>query len=239
MLYGFIYKPTDFDPSKKYPLLMYVYGGPESQEVLDEWNLRQAWFQLLAQHGYIVACVDNRGTDGRGEEFKKLTYLQLGKYETEDQVAAAKFLGSLPYIDKQRIGIFGWSYGGYMSLLCMMKAPDIFRTGIAVAPVTNWRFYDSAYTERFMRKPQQNAEGYDENSPLNHVDKLKGKLLLVHGSSDDNVHFQNSMMLVEELVQKDKQFEMQFYPNKNHGIFGGNTRFHLYTRMTGFIFNNL
>jgi dipeptidyl-peptidase-4 len=238
-LYGYMFKPADFDPTKKYPLLMYVYGGPESQEVLDEWNRQQAWFHLLAQHGYIVACVDNRGTDGRGEEFKKLTYLQLGKYETEDQIAAAKYLGSQPYIDNDRIGIFGWSYGGYMSLLCLMKGNGIFKMGIAVAPVTNWRFYDSAYTERFMRRPQDNSEGYDDNSPLNNVKGLKGKLLLVHGSSDDNVHFQNSMMLVDELVKNNKQFEMQFYPNKNHGINGGNTRFHLYTRMTDFIFEDL
>jgi dipeptidyl-peptidase-4 len=238
-LSGYIIRPFDFDSTKKYPLFIYVYGGPESQEVLDEWNRQQAWFQLLAQHGYIVACIDNRGTDGRGEEFKKLTYMQLGKYETEDQIAAANYLGSLPYIDKSRIGIFGWSYGGYMSLLCLMNGNGLFKMGIAVAPVTNWRFYDSAYTERFMRKPQDNPNGYDDNSPLNNVQGLKGKLLLVHGSADDNVHFQNSMMLVDELVRQNKQFEMQVYPNKNHGIFGGNTRFHLYTRMTNFIFENL
>lgn len=238
-LFGFMYKPFDFDSTKKYPVLMYVYGGPESQEVLDEWNLQQPWFQMLAQNGYIVVCVDNRGTNGRGEAFKKLTYMQLGKLEAEDQIAAAQYLVSLPYIDQNRIGMFGWSYGGYMTLLCMMKGNGIFKMGVAVAPVTNWRFYDSAYTERFMRKPQDNADGYDTNSPLNNVAGLKGKLLLVHGSSDDNVHFQNSMMLVDELVKKNKQFEMQIYPNKNHSIYGGNTRFHLYTRMTDFIFNNL
>ena len=238
-LYGYMYKPKDFDPEKEYPLLMFVYGGPESQEVLDQWERNKPWFQYLNQQGYIIACVDNRGTDGRGEAFKKATYMQLGKYETEDQIAAAEYLGKQSYIDSDRIGIFGWSYGGYMSLLCLMKGSHVFKMGIAVAPVTNWRFYDSAYTERFMRKPQDNSEGYDSNSPINHVEKLQGKLLLIHGAADDNVHLQNSNMLISELVKHNKQFEMQFYTNKNHGIYGGNTRLHLYTRITNFILDNL
>ncbi|MFP4367759.1 MAG: S9 family peptidase [Bacteroidales bacterium] len=238
-LNGYMIKPGNFDPSKKYPVLMYVYGGPESQLVTDEFSMRDAWFQMLAQKGYIIACVDNRGTNGRGEAFKKATYLELGKLETEDQITAAKYLGSLDYVDAGRIGIFGWSYGGYMSLLCMTKGATYFKLGIAVAPVTNWRYYDTIYTERFMRKPQDNPDGYDDNSPINHVDKLKGKLLLVHGMGDDNVHFQNSVEITEKLVQANKQFDMQFYPNKNHGIYGGNTTYHLYTRMTDYILNNL
>lgn len=238
-LLSYMIKPAGFDANKKYPVLVYVYGGPESQDVLNEWDRRQPWFQMLAQKGYIVACVDNRGTNGRGEEFKKATYMQLGKLEVEDQIAGAEYLASLPFVDGDRIGMFGWSYGGYMTLNCLMLGNHIFKVGISVAPVTNWRFYDSIYTERFMRKPQDNADGYDDNSPLSHVDKLKGKLLLVHGTGDDNVHFQNSMMITEELIQKDKQFEMMFYPNKNHGIYGGNTRYHLYTKMTNFLLENL
>lgn len=238
-LQGYMFKPADFNENKTYPVLMYVYGGPESQKVLEEWDSRQAWFQMLTQKGYIVSCIDNRGTDGRGEAFRKSTYMQLGKYEVEDQVAGAEYLSALPYIDAKRIGMFGWSYGGYMTLNCLMKANHIFKMGISVAPVTNWRYYDSIYTERFMRKPQDNSDGYDDNSPLSHVEKLKAKLLLVHGSGDDNVHFQNSMMLAEELIQQDKQFDMMFYPNKSHGISGGNTRHHLYTKMTNFILDNL
>ncbi len=238
-LLGYMFKPSDFTPGKKYPVLIYVYGGPGSQLVRDEWNRRQAWFQLLTQKGYIVACVDNRGTGGRGEQFQKATYLQLGKLEVEDQIAAAEYLADMEYVDRSRIGMFGWSYGGFMVLNCLMQGSHIFKMGIAVAPVTSWRFYDTIYTERYMRKPQDNSEGYDNNSPLSHVAKLKGKLLLVHGSGDDNVHFQNSMMITEELVQKNKQFDMMFYPNKNHGIYGGNTSYHLYTKMTRFVLENL
>jgi dipeptidyl-peptidase-4 len=195
---------------------------------------------MLAQKGIIVVSVDNRGTGARGEEFKKMTYMQLGKYETIDQIEAAKYLGSLDYIDANRIGIFGWSYGGYMSTLCMTKGSDYFSTGIAVAPVTNWRYYDNIYTERFMRTPQENANGYDDNSPINHVDKLKGNFLLIHGTADDNVHVQNSIDLVTALVAANKQFEMQLYPNSNHGIYTGkNTRMHLYKRMTDFLLSNL
>lgn len=234
-------KPANFDKSKKYPVLMFVYGGPGSQTVKNSWGwFNYAWFQMLAQKGYIVVSVDNRGTGFRGEEFKKMTYQQLGKYEVEDQINAAKYLSNLNYIDGSRIGIFGWSYGGYMSTLCMTKGADYFKAGIAVAPVTNWRYYDNIYTERFMRTPQENAEGYDDNSPISHVDKLKGKYLLVHGVTDDNVHVQNSMDLVSALVKANKEFDMQFYPNNDHSIFQGrNTRLHLYNKMTNFIIDNL
>ncbi|MDP4273604.1 MAG: S9 family peptidase [Bacteroidota bacterium] len=238
-LKGFMIKPNNFDSHRKYPVFMYVYGGPEEQTVKDTYNHNDAWFQMLAQDGIIVVCVDNRGSDGRGEEFRKCTYMQLGKLEVQDQIDAAKYLASQPYVDGSRIGIFGWSYGGYMSTLCMTKGADYFKMGIAVAPVTNWRYYDSVYTERFMRTPQENPSGYDDNSPINFVDKLKGKFLLVHGTGDDNVHLQNSMELIEKMVQANKQFEMQFYPNKNHGIYGGNTTYHLYTRLTDFILANL
>ena len=193
----------------------------------------------ISQLGYIVVCVDNRGTNGRGEEFRKSTYMELGKLEVTDQTEAALYLGSLPYIDSHRIGMFGWSYGGFMSLNCLFQSPKTFALAIAVAPVTNWRYYDTIYTERFMRTPQENPEGYDKNSPINHVENMKGKLLLVHGMADDNVHFQNSTELVKKLVAKDKQFDMHFYPNKNHGIYGGNTTFHLYRRMTDFVLENL
>jgi dipeptidyl-peptidase-4 len=194
---------------------------------------------MLVQQGYVVACVDNRGTDGRGEAFKKSTYMQLGKLETEDQIAAAEYFGSLAYIDEEKIGMFGWSYGGFMTLLCMTKGADVFSMGISVAPVTNWRFYDTIYTERFMRTPQENPEGYDDNSPINHTQKLKGDLLMVHGMGDDNVHLQNTVEMAERLVQADKQFDMQLYPNKNHGIYGGNTTMHLYRRMTNFVYEHL
>jgi len=238
-LNAYMLKPANMQPGKRYPLFMYVYGGPGSQSVLDGWESRLPWLQMLVQKGYIVVSVDNRGTGYRGEEFKKCTYMQLGKFETQDQMEAAEYFGRLPYIDASRIGIFGWSYGGYMSSLCLTVGADVFRLGIAVAPVTNWRFYDTIYTERYMRTPQENPDGYDDNSPINHAAKLKGKFLLVHGTADDNVHFQNTIMFTEKLVQADRQFEMQVYPDKNHGISGGNTSMHLYTRMTEFILNNL
>lgn len=235
-----IIKPTGFDPSQKYPVFMYVYGGPGSQTVQNVWGRAQsAWFQMLAQKGYIVVSVDNRGTGARGEEFKKMTYLQLGKYETLDYIETAKHLGSLPYVDSDRIGIFGWSYGGYMALLCMTKGSDYFSTGIAVASVASWRYYDNIYTERFMRTPQENPEGYDDNSPINFADSLKGKLLIVHGTADDNVHIENSIDMVDALIKSKKQFEMLFYPNRDHGIYGGNTRSHLFQRMTDFLEKNL
>ena len=219
---------------------MYVYGGPGSQDVVDSWGAsRNMWFNYLAQKGYIVACVDNRGTGARGAEFKKMTYQNLGHYETIDQIEAAKWFAKQSYVDAGRIGIWGWSYGGYMSSLCITKGADTFKMAIAVAPVTTWRYYDSIYTERYLRTPQENAKGYDENSPINFADKLKGKFLLIHGTADDNVHFQNSVMFSEALIQANKSFEQAYYPNKNHGIFGGNTTIQLYTKMTDFILNNL
>lgn len=238
-LEAWIMKPVDFDPSKKYPVLMYVYGGPGSQTVRNTWGgANYYWHTLLAQRGYVVMSVDNRGTGGKGEGFKKMTYKQLGRYETEDQILAAKFLANYPWIDPSRIGIWGWSYGGYMSSLCLFKGADVFKMGIAVAPVTNWKFYDSIYTERYMQSPAENP-GYDENSPLTHADKLKGKYLLIHGTADDNVHFQNAVEMVSALQKAGKHFDMMMYPDRNHGIYGGNTRLHLYTLMTNYILENL
>jgi dipeptidyl-peptidase-4 len=235
-LNGYMIKPADFDPNKKYPVLMYVYGGPGSQNVTNAWGgTRDFWHHHLAAEGFIVACVDNRGTGARGRDFKHSTYANLGKLETEDQIAGAKYLGSLPFIDKSRIGIWGWSYGGYMSSLALMKGNDVFKAAIAVAPVTTWRYYDTIYTERYLQTPQQNAAGYDDNSPITHVDKLKGNLLLIHGTGDDNVHYQNAVDLVDALIKADKQFETMYYPNRNHGISGGNTSWHLYSMMTDFI----
>lgn len=239
VLHAWMIKPTNFDATKKYPVYLTFYGGPGHNEVLDSWDGPEyGWHQLLAQKGYIVVCVEPRGTMYRGEKFKKCTYLQLGKLETEDMIETAKYLSNQPYIDGKRIGAQGWSYGGYMTLLCLTKGADYFKAGISVAPVTNWRYYDNIYTERFMRKPQDNAKGYDDNSPINHVSKLKGKLLLVHGSADDNVHVQNSMEITTALVKANKQFDMFIYPNKNHGIYGGLTRFHLYTKMLEFVERN-
>lgn len=235
-LNAWMIKPKDFDPNKKYPVLMYQYSGPGSQQVNNEWNASDDyWFMMLAQQGYIVACVDGRGTGYKGAEFKKVTYKQLGKYEVEDQIDAAKVIGKYNYVDASRIGIFGWSYGGFMSSNCILKGNDVFKMAIAVAPVTNWRFYDSVYTERYMQTPQENASGYDDNSPINHVKNLKGSYLLIHGSADDNVHVQNTMLMVEALVQANKQFDWAIYPDKNHGIYGGATRLQLYTKMTNFI----
>lgn len=239
-LNAWMIKPQDFEAGKKYPVLMFVYGGPGSQTVQDKFDgFNGMWYQSLAAQGYIVVSVDNRGTGARGRDFRTVTYQQLGKYETEDQIAAAKWLAQQDYVDGERIGIWGWSYGGYMSSLGLTKGADVFKAAIAVAPVTNWRFYDNIYTERYMRTPQENAAGYDDNSPINHVEKMKGAYLLVHGSADDNVHVQNTMRMVEALVQANKQFELFIYPDKNHGIYGGNTRYHLYTKMTNFLLNNL
>jgi dipeptidyl-peptidase-4 len=239
-LNAWMIKPQNFDPAKKYPLLMFVYGGPGSQTVEDQYNsFNQFWYQSLAAQGYIIVSVDNRGTGAKGRDFRTVTYQELGKYEIEDQISAAKTFGKMDYIDAERIGIWGWSYGGYMSSLGITKGADVFKAAIAVAPVTNWRFYDNIYTERYMRTPQENASGYDENSPINHVEKLEGAYFLVHGTADDNVHVQNTMRMVESLVQADKQFDLFIYPDKNHGIFGGNTRYHLYTKMTKFLLDNL
>ena len=239
-LNAWMIKPPNFDENKEYPLFMFLYGGPGSQQVTNSFGwTNYYWYQMLAQKGYIVACVDNRGTGGKGAEFKKMTYKELGKYETIDQINAAKYFGNLNYIDADRIGIQGWSYGGYMSSLAITKGADVFSLAIAVAPVTNWRYYDNIYTERYMQTPQENSSGYDENSPINHVDKLKGHYLLVHGSADDNVHVQNTMEMISALVNANKQFDLFIYPDKNHGIYGGNTRYHLYKKMTDFILENL
>ena len=233
-------KPSDFDTTKTYPLLMFQYSGPGSQSVVNQWNSsRDYWHQYLAQQGYIVVCVDGRGTGFKGSDFKKVTYLNLVKYETEDQIQAAKQIGSLPYIDASRIGIWGWSFGGHMSTNCLLKGNDVFKMAIAVAPVTSWRFYDTIYTERFMRTPQENPGGYDDNSPFNYPELLKGDYLLIHGSGDDNVHVQHTMRMVEALIQANKQFEWSIYPDKNHGIYGGNTTMHLYTKMTNFLHEKL
>lgn len=233
-------KPSNFDESKEYPLLMFQYSGPGSQSVSNSYfTSNDYWYQLLADKGYIIACIDGRGTGFMGADFKKVTYQELGKYEVEDQISAAQKLGDRGYIDADRIGIWGWSYGGFMSSNAIFKGNETFSMAIAVAPVTSWRFYDTVYTERYMRTPQENPSGYDENSPLNHVDKLEGDYLLIHGGGDDNVHLQNTMRLVEELVQANKQFDWAIYPDRNHGIYGGNTRLHLYNMMTDFILEKL
>ena len=235
-LNAWMIKPKDFDSTKKYPVFMYQYSGPGSQEVANNWlDTNDMWFMMLSQQGYIIACVDGRGTGYKGAAFKKCTQKELGKYEVEDQIDAAKVIGNYSYVDKTRIGIFGWSYGGFMSSNCLFKGADVFKMAIAVAPVTNWRFYDSIYTERYMTTPQENASGYDDNSPINHVSKLKGNFLLIHGTADDNVHVQNSMQMIEALVQANKQFDWAIYPDKNHGIYGGKTRIQLYNKMTNYI----
>lgn len=233
-------KPMDFDPAKTYPMLMFQYSGPGSQQVSNEWmSTNDLWHQMLASEGYVVVCVDGRGTGFKGRDFKKLTYRELGKYEVEDQITAAKLLSERPYIDENRTGIWGWSYGGFMSTNCLLKGNDVFEMGIAVAPVTSWRFYDTIYTERYMRTPAENPGGYDENSPFNYPELLKGDYLLVHGSGDDNVHLQNTMRMIDALVQANKPFEWAIYPDRNHGIYGGNTRLHLFGKMTRFVKENL
>lgn len=239
-LNGWMIKPMNFDKSKTYPIFMTQYSGPGSQQVTDSWNGNDYWwYQQIAQHGYVVACIDPRGTGGRGEEFKKMTYLQLGKYETIDQIEGAKYLGGLPYTDASRIGIYGWSYGGYMSSLCILKGNDVFKSAIAVAPVTSWKWYDTVYTERFMRTLKENESGYKENSPVYFADRLKGNYLLVHGIGDDNVHFQNSAEMMNALISANKQFDTYVYPNRNHGIYGDNARLHLWKKMNDFIFNKI
>lgn len=236
-LCGWMIKPYNFDSTKKYPVLMIQYSGPNSQQVLDRYNA--GWEQALSAKGYIVLCCDGRGTGARGEEFRKCTYLQLGKYELEDQIAIAKWAKALPYVDAERIGIWGWSFGGFMVLNCMTQSTNVFKAGIAVAPVTNWRYYDNIYTERFMRKPQDNADGYDNNSPITHAANLNGSLLLMHGSADDNVHWQNSAEIAEAFVQAGKQFDYFVFTNRNHGIYGGNTSHYIYSKMLDFIMNKL
>lgn len=239
-LNGYMIKPKNFSILKKHPVFMTQYSGPGSQSVLDSWRGNGYWWQqMLAQSGYIVVCVDGRGTGGRGEQFKKMTYLQLGYYEVLDQIEAARYLGKQTYVDKDRIGIFGWSYGGYMSTLCLLKGNDVFKAAIAVAPVTNWKWYDSVYTERYMRTTSENPRGYADNSPVNFADRLKGNYLLLHGMADDNVHFQHTVEMANALIKANKQFDTYFYPNRNHGIYGDNATRHLYTKMTNFILEKL
>lgn len=239
-LNGWMIKPKNFNPTRKYPVFMTQYSGPGSQQVTDGWKGSGYWWnQMIAQAGYIIVCVDGRGTGMRGEEFKKMTYLQLGHYETLDQIETAKYMGTLPYVDKNRIGIFGWSYGGYMSSLCILKGNDVFKAAIAVAPVTNWKWYDSIYTERYMRTTTENPKGYADNSPVYFADRLKGNYLLIHGMADDNVHFQNAVEMANALIKANKQFDTYYYPNRNHGIYGDNATIHLYTKMTNFIFEKI
>ena len=240
VLHGWMIKPPNFDPNKKYPVFMYTYGGPGRQTVMDTWGGQNyLWFQMLAQKGYIIVSVDNRGTDARGEAFRKSTYMNLGGLETQDQIEAARYFAQQPYVDKERIGIFGWSFGGYLSTSCLAKGNDVFKMAIAVAPVINWKWYDTIYTERFMRTPKENNKGYEDNSPINFAGDIKGKYLLVHGMADDNVHFQNAAEMARALIAKNIPFDEAYYPNKNHGIYGGATRSHLYHKMTNFVLENL
>lgn len=240
-LNGWMLKPAGFDPAKKYPVLFCNYGGPGSQQVANRFGAVSAWHQLLAQKGFIVVSVDNTGTGYRGEEFKKKTYLQLGKFEIEDQIDAASYLGTMPFVDKNNIGHWGWSFGGFMSSLAITKGNEVFSAAVAVAPVTNWRYYDNIYTERYMRTPQENAKGYDDNSPINFTNRIKGKYLIIHGTADDNVHFQNATQMITALVKSNIDFESAYYPNKNHGIGGmaDNTTFHLWSKMTNWILENM
>ncbi|GAC1418717.1 MAG: S9 family peptidase [Flavisolibacter sp.] len=240
-LNGWMLKPSNFNTQKKYPVLFCNYGGPGSQQVANRYGSVNMWHQMLCENGFIVVSIDNTGTGFRGEEFKKKTYLQLGKYEIEDQIDAAKYLSGLPYIDKNRIGHWGWSFGGFMSALAITKGADVFKAAVSVAPVTSWRFYDNIYTERYMRTPKENAHGYDDNSPINFTNLIKGKFLLIHGTADDNVHFQNSVEMIKSLVKHNIDFESAYYPNKNHGIsgFSDNTTYHLWSKMTNWIYQNL
>lgn len=238
--------PPDFDPSKKYPVLIYVYGGPGYQTVNNAWaDSDYWWLQLLAQHGIISVSINNRGSGAQGEVFKKMTYLQLGKYETEDMITLAKYMAKQPYVDGDRIGIYGWSYGGFMAANGITKGADVISTAVSVAPVTNWRYYDNVYTERFMRTPQENPDGYDLNSPVNNTELIKGNYLLCHGSGDDNVHYQNAMELIKAMISNGKQFDLMIYPNKNHGIYGGyeygtgECRMHLFNKIDNFLFEHL
>lgn len=233
-------KPPNFDPNKKYPVLMYVYGGPGSQTVVNRWgSSRGHWHQLLAQKGYIVVSVDNRGTGGRGKQFMMQTYKNLGELETTDQINAAKWLAQQPYVDAGRIGIWGWSYGGYMSAFCLLKGNEVFKAAVSVAPVTDWRNYDTIYTERFMLTPAKNPEGYERTAPVKYAKNLKGKLLLVHGANDDNVHMSNALQLAMALQDARKPFDFMIYPRKQHGISGRDTQVHLFNMITDFLLENL
>ena len=236
LLNGWMVKPKDFDPAKKYPVIMYQYGGPGNQQVLNQWGIGMngggaILEQYLCQQGYLCVCVDNRGTGGRGAEFEKCTYLRLGELEARDQVETALWLGSQPYVNKERIGIWGWSYGGWNTLMSMSEGRPVFKAGVAIAPPTCWRFYDSIYTERYMRTPNENKAGYDEVNPIARASQLSGALLLCHGLADDNVHYRNTAEYVEALVQADKDFRQLVYTNRNHSIFGGNTRNHLFRQV--------
>ncbi len=236
LLNGWMVKPKDFDPAKKYPVIMYQYGGPGNQQVLNQWGIGMngggaILEQYLCQQGYLCVCVDNRGTGGRGAEFEKCTYLRLGELEARDQVETALWLGGQPYVDKERIGIWGWSYGGWNTLMSMSEGRPVFKAGVAIAPPTCWRFYDSIYTERYMRTPNENKAGYDEVNPIARASQLSGALLLCHGLADDNVHYRNTAEYVEALVQADKDFRQLVYTNRNHSIFGGNTRNHLFRQV--------
>jgi dipeptidyl-peptidase-4 len=228
--------PHGHKPGQKHPVYVAIYGGPGANTVNDSWGGSTfLWHQYLAQEGYMVVSCDPRGTQYRGREFEHSTYKELGKLETEDFIDLAEHLGKWDSVDAERIGIQGWSYGGFMTLLCMTKGADVYNAGISVAPVTNWRYYDTVYTERFMQTPQENESGYDDNSPVNHAEKLQGELLLVHGSGDDNVHYQNSMEMINALVAANKDFDFFVYPDRNHGIYGGNTRLHLFNMMMDFV----
>ncbi len=239
-LNGYVIKPPDFDSTKKYPVLMYVYGGPGSNTVNNEWNAFDGmWFQMLAEKGYIIVSIDNRGTLARGSDFKKCTYLHLGKYEVEDQIEGAKYMALKPYVDNTRIGIWGWSYGGYMSAMCIAKGAKYFKAAISVAPVIDWSFYDSIYTERYMRTPAENRDGYRDGSPINFADEVKGHYMLIHGTGDDNVHFQNSVEWIHALQKANVPFSLMIFPDKNHSIAGGNTRYYLFNQLTNFISTNL
>lgn len=239
-LNGYIIKPFDFDPNKKYPVIMRVYGGPDSQEAKQGYDgFKMMWHQMMAQKGYITVCVDNRGTGARGRDFEQVVYGQLGKYETDDQIEAAKWLAKQSYVDAGRIGIWGWSYGGYMAALSITRGADVFKAAISVAPVTNWKYYDNVYTERYMGTMETNPTGFDANAPIAFANELKGSYLLIHGTGDDNVHFQNSAEWISALIKNNKQFDLMVYPDKNHSIMGGNTRYHLYTLMTDFLMENL
>jgi dipeptidyl-peptidase-4 len=243
-LNGWMVKPKDFNPSKKYPVIMYQYGGPGNQQVLNQWGIGMSGNgaileQYLAQQGYVCVCVDNRGTGGRGAAFEKCTYLRLGELEARDQVETAIWLGQQSYVDKERIGIWGWSYGGWNTLMSMSEGRPVFKVGVAIAPPTCWRYYDSIYTERYMRTPKENQKGYDEVNPIHRAAQLHGELLICHGLADDNVHYQNTAEYVEALVQADKDFRQLVYTNRNHGISGGNSRNHLFRQAINHFNNNL
>jgi dipeptidyl-peptidase-4 len=239
-LYGYMLRPASFAAGKKYPVIIYQYSGPGSQNVSNSWSGNHYYFhQLLTQYGYIVVVVDTRGTGARGEKFKKRTYKQLGKLELEDLLRTGNYLSELPFVDPQRLGVWGWSYGAYVSALAMTKGAGTFKVGIAVSPVTNWRFYNTIYTERYLQTPQVNPAGYDDNSPLTHAEALQGHFLLIHGTGDDNVHVQNSLVFQQELVHAGKQFSSFYYVDKHHHIPGPKTRHHLYTMMLKFFLDNL